>query len=145
MHLRYKSSALPLLRLLLFFENSFMMPFRPFLRSYGCVYPYIKTSVANWRTRSGTRGSVEERYTGTLHGRTSKILATWQIDSYPRQADAYLCLKRAIYRRFERKIGRISCPTFRGKVMWNWPRKMYSSNLKINASLTHWPAQKQAD
>ena len=54
---------------------------------------------------------------GEIHGRTSKILATWQIDSYPRQADAYLCLKRAIYRRFEHKIGRISCPTFRGKVM----------------------------
>ncbi len=77
----------------------------------------VKERLANWRTRSGTLGSVEERYTGTLHGRTSKILATWQIDSYPRQADAYLCLKRAIYRRFERKIGRISCPTFRGKVM----------------------------
>src|SRR6266516_2674348 len=77
----------------------------------------VKERLANWRTRSGTLGSVEERYTGALHGRTSKILATWQIDSYPRQADAYLCLKRAIYRRFERKIGRISCPTFRGKVM----------------------------
>ena len=75
----------------------------------------VKERLANWRTRSGTLGSVEERYTGALHGRTSKILATWQIDSYPRQADAYLCLKRAIYRRFEHKIGRISCPTFRGK------------------------------
>ena len=50
----------------------------------------VKERLANWRTRSGTLGSVEERYTGTLHGRTSKILATWQIDSYPRQADAYL-------------------------------------------------------
>src|SRR6266436_1756916 len=77
----------------------------------------VKERLANWRIRSGTLGSVEERYTGTLHGRTSKILATWQIDSYPRQVDAYLCLKRAIYRRFEHKIGRISCPTFRGKVM----------------------------
>jgi len=43
----------------------------------------VKERLANWRTRSGTPGSVEERYTGTLHGRTSKILATWQIDSYP--------------------------------------------------------------
>src|SRR6266566_2092462 len=77
----------------------------------------VKERLANWRTRSGTLGSVEERYTGALHGRTSKILAIWQIDSYPRQADAYLCLKRAIYRRFEHKIGRISCPTFRGKIM----------------------------
>src|SRR6266571_6815739 len=38
----------------------------------------VKDGLANWRTRSGTLGSVEERYTGTLHGRTSKILATWQ-------------------------------------------------------------------
>src|SRR5437667_8898490 len=41
----------------------------------------VKERLANWRTRSGTFGLVEERYTGTLHGRTSKILATWQIDS----------------------------------------------------------------
>src|SRR5438132_13750744 len=83
----------------------------------------VKERLANGRTRSGTLGSVEERYTGTLHGRTSKLLATWQIDSYPRQADAYLCLKRAIYRRFDHKIGRISCPTFRGKVMY--PTHLY--------------------
>src|SRR5437588_11840866 len=57
----------------------------------------VKERLANWRTRSGTLGSVEERYTGTLHGRTSKILATWQIDSYPRQADAYLCLKITVF------------------------------------------------
>jgi hypothetical protein len=38
----------------------------------------VKDGLANWLTRSGTLGSVEERYTGTLHGRTSKILATWQ-------------------------------------------------------------------
>src|SRR5689334_20283656 len=46
-----------------------------------------------WRTGQPNperAGSVEQRYTDTLHGRTSKILATWQIDSYPRQADAYL-------------------------------------------------------
>src|SRR6266699_827639 len=49
----------------------------------------VKERLANWRTRSGTLGSVEERYTGTLHGRTSKILATWQIDSYPRQVEAW--------------------------------------------------------
>src|SRR5438309_1051134 len=42
----------------------------------------VKERLANWRTQSRTLGSVEERYTGTLHGRTSKRLATWQIDSY---------------------------------------------------------------
>ena len=77
----------------------------------------VKERLANWRTRSGTLGSVEERYTGTLHGRTSKILATWQIDSYPRQADAYLCLKRAIYRRFLKEMALICSQLFSGEVM----------------------------
>ena len=49
----------------------------------------VKDGLANWRTRSGRLGSGEEKYISTLHGRTSKILATWQIDSYPRQLDAY--------------------------------------------------------
>src|SRR6266516_6151593 len=54
----------------------------------------VKERLANWRTRSGTLGSVEERYTGTLHGRTSKILATWQIDSYPGSYASLLIVER---------------------------------------------------
>jgi hypothetical protein len=65
----------------------------------------VKERLANWRTRSGTLGSVEERYTGTLRGRTSKILATWQIDSYPRQFDAYHRLNLAICCNFEQEFG----------------------------------------
>ncbi len=67
----------------------------------------VKERLANWRTRSGTLGSVEERYTGTLHGRTSKILAIWQIDSYPypRQFDAYRQLNLAICCNFEQEFG----------------------------------------
>lgn len=49
----------------------------------------VKDGLANWRTRSGRLGSVEERYMSALHGRTSKILAPWQIDSYPCHIDEY--------------------------------------------------------
>jgi len=30
-------------------------------------------------------------------------------------------------------------------LFWNWPRKMYSSNLEFNSSLTQLPALKQPD
>ena len=33
--------------------------------------------------------------------------------------------------------------TWANNFPWNWPRKMYYSNLEINSSLTQLPAQKQ--
>ena len=46
------------------------------------------------------------------------------------------------------RASHLQAQTLRGKYLlvrplWNWPRKMYSSNLEINSSLTQLPAQKQ--